>query len=107
MDSLKHKANSNVEIEVRFFGDLRKLALEKGLGFPCFLTLSKECSAIELAELLKMPIEKIEAVFVNGSAIPIKEARVSPGDRIGFIPIGIPGPYRVLLGFKKIEKTEG
>lgn len=89
-------------VEVRFFGFLKRLADEKGLGFPCKLELEDECSAADLAARLGVPADKIEAVFVNGNAKPIAEARVKPGDRVGFVPFGTPGPYRLLLGFKKL-----
>lgn len=92
------------KVEIRFFGQLKTLADEKGLSFPYFFELNKECSARNLAELLGVPTNEIEAVFINGVAKPIDEGWVKPGDRVGFIPYGVPGPYRVLLGFKKTEK---
>jgi len=102
MDCLSKHTISNTRVEVRFLGDLKRLAHEKGLGFPCYIDLNRECSALEVAQLLGMPTEKIEAVFVNGCASPVKDGKIKPGDRVGFVPVGIPGPYRVLLGFKKI-----
>ena len=100
MASLKKDEHSKSIVEIRFLGGLKKLAFEKGLDFPCYVELDRECSAVELSELLGMPTENIEAVFVNGRASPIKDGKVKPGDRVGFIPAGIPGPYRVLLGFR-------
>ncbi len=93
---------STNRVEIRFFGFLKRLADEKGLGFPSYLELDVECTAVELAERLGIPAVKVEAVFVNGTARPIAEARVKPGDRVGFVPFGTPGPYRLLLGFKRL-----
>ncbi len=92
-------------VEIRYFGQLKQIAEEKGWSFPCFYELPKECSAIELAEQMNVPTEQIEGVFVNGIASPLDKGRVKPGDRVGFVPYGIPGPYRVLLGFRR-EKAQ-
>lgn len=97
MDSSKFDGDKQVEI--RFFGSLKKLADEKGWPFPCFCKLEEECSARELAETMGIPADQIEGVFINGIGKPINAVQVRPGDRVGFIPYGIPGPYRVLLGF--------
>jgi len=85
--------------EIRFFGELKSIAEEKGLSFPCYYDLEEECSAIELAEMMDMPTKHIEGVFVNGIGKPLDKGLVKPGDRVGFVPYGIPGPYRVLFGF--------
>lgn len=91
------------EVEIRLFGQLKHLADEKGWPFPYIFELSQECSAIELAKLIGIPTDEIEAVFIDGVAKPIDEGWVKPGNRVGFIPYGIPGPYRVLLGYRKTK----
>lgn len=91
-------------VEIRLFGLLKKLADERGWPFPYYFELNEECSARELAELLDIPADQIEGVIVNGTAKPLDEGRIKPGSRVGFVPYGIPGPYRVLLGYKKIKK---
>ena len=88
-------------VEVRCFGSLKKYADEKGWEFPYRYQLEDECSASELAVSLGVPAEEIEGVFIDGMALPMAAARVKPGARVGFIPYGIPGPYRIMLGFKK------
>jgi sulfur carrier protein ThiS len=40
--------------------------------------------------------EEVEAVFVNGSVVRRDQA-LKDGDRIGLVPPGTPGPYRVML----------
>ncbi len=91
------------QIEVRFFGQLKAMADQKGWDFPYIYELDKECSAEELLDLMGVPTEEIEAVFVDGLAKPLDEGWIKPGNRVGFIPYGVPGPYRVLLGIKKMK----
>ena len=101
MDSSDNDSSGTNKLEVRFFGPLKTLAEQKGWPFPCFIELDKECSAAELAEIMGIPTEQIEGVFVNGIGKPLDKGWIKPGDRVGFIPYGIPGPYRVHFGFFK------
>lgn len=97
-------ANKQIqEVEIRFFGQLKHWADEKGLPFPYLFEISEECSAFDLAKMIGIPTDEIEAVFIDGVAKPIDEGWVKPGSRVGFIPYGIPGPYRVLLGYRKTK----
>jgi len=89
------------KVEVRCFGALKKYADAKGWAFPYYYPLADECSASALAQRLSIPLEEIEGVFIDGNAQPLAGATVKPGARVGFIPYGIPGPYRIMLGFRK------
>jgi hypothetical protein len=53
--------------------------------------------------LLDVPPEEVEVIFVNRTAFPMHRAIVHPGDRVALAPPGVPGPHRLLLGFKNIE----
>lgn len=86
------------EVEVRGFSFLREIFEERKWPFPLLVQLEKECSALELAKRLNLPLDKIEAVFINGRARGLDQANVKPGDRVAFVPPGTPGPYRVILG---------
>lgn len=86
------------QIEIRGFGDLKKLFDERKWTFPLIIELKKTTSALALARKLNLPIEKIETVLINGKARNM-DYPIKPGDRVAFVPPGIPGPYRVLLGF--------
>jgi molybdopterin converting factor small subunit len=83
---------------VRMFGGLYNLCKERGLkpvmelGIP-----AGGCSARELAVKLDLPLEKIEAVFVNHRACGL-DCAIQSGDRVAFVPTGIPSPERLLLG---------
>ncbi len=84
-------------VEVRGFSYLKVIFDQRGWPFPMQVSLDKQCTAAELAVRLELPREKIETVFINGIAGPL-ERTVNPGDRVGFVPPGTPGPYRVILG---------
>lgn len=99
MDSTDIGNPGTNKLEIRFFAQLKAVAEQKGWPFPCFFELDRECSAIELAELMGIPTEEIEGVFVNGIGRPLDKGWIKPGDRVGFIPYGIPGPYRVHFGY--------
>jgi hypothetical protein len=89
-------------IEVRAFMGLSDLFRERGWGFPLEVAVREGMSGDELLELLDIPKEKVEVIFVNGKASKPDQAVVNPGDRVALAPPGVPGPYRVLLGFKKL-----
>ena len=101
MDASSEENSGTNKTEIRFFGKLRQLADAQGWSFPFYFELNQACSALELAEQLGIPTEDIEGVFVNGLGKPLDKGWIRPGDRVGFIPYGIPGPYRVFLGFFK------
>jgi hypothetical protein len=85
-------------VTVRLFGFLRSLMRERGLPDYYEREIPGEGSTgSEIAAELRLPEERIEAVFRNGNVQRL-DARIFPGDRVAFVPYGTPGPYRVLLG---------
>ncbi len=90
------------EIEVRVFMQLKQLFDARNRPFPYYFKLAKGCAAVELAKMLELPPDKIEAVFINGKAQPLAEGWVEPGDRVAFLPPGTPGPHRFLMGIAKL-----
>lgn len=104
---MPNKANKDTtiepaEVEIRGFMALRDIFKERNWTIPYYLKLERECSSLELANMLKLPLDKVEAVFINRKAYPLEEGLIKPGDRVAFLPPGVPGPYRALLGIKKI-----
>lgn len=88
----------HVKTTVRMFGALHTFRREHGLEPKVDMTIPPTgCTALELARELELPLEKIEAVFVNHLVYPL-DHRIQPGDRVAFIPTGVPGPYRLLIG---------
>lgn len=89
------------ETEVRVFARLREIFVQRGWPFPYPYPLEKPCSALELAQRLQLPVDLIEAVFINAKISSLEEGRINPGDRVGYVPYGTPGACRLLLGIKQ------
>ena len=76
---------------IRMFGVLHTARQQSGLPSTAQVYLPPEGRhALDIARELKLPIEKIEGVFVNHFAYP-PDRIIMPGDRVAFIPTGIPG----------------
>ena len=89
---------------VRMFGALHTFRKECGLASTVDIAIPPEGRrAADLAQDLKLPMDKIEAVFVNHLVFDLNRV-VQPGERVAFIPTGIPGPARVQLGI--IDKAK-
>lgn len=87
-----------IRTTVRMFGALHTFRREQGLQSTAEVSIPVGgCLACELARELELPLEKIEAVFVNHIVHGL-DHRIQAGDRVAFIPTGIPGPGRLLLG---------
>ena len=83
---------------VRMFGSLHILRKSRGLPSETEVVIPFcGCAASALAHELDLPLEKIEAVFVNHQAYSLDHC-IQSGDRVAFVPKGIPGPARGLLG---------
>jgi hypothetical protein len=89
-------------IEVRAFMDLAALFRERNWPSPLEVVIQGAMTGVQLLALLDIPPEKVEVVFVNGKAFNPPMAVVTGGDRVALVPPGVPGPYRALLGFKKM-----
>ena len=83
---------------VRMFGALHSIRKDRGLASKVDVSIAADgCTARDLAVTLDLPLEKIEAVFINHRAQNLQQV-VQPGDRVGFVPTGVPAPERFLLG---------
>jgi len=75
---------------VRMFGALHTLRSERGLQSKTQVTIPPGgCVAGDLACELDLPLEKIDGVFVN-HVVRGLDYRIQAGDRVAFIPTGIP-----------------
>lgn len=94
---------------IRMFGALHTLRKERGQASIAEVVIPAEGrSARDIARELELPLEKIEGVFINAIVYDI-DHRILPGDRVAFIPTGVPGPHRFMLGVHqagqaKVEK---
>lgn len=97
-----HKEKADKPVEVRIFGALRSYMDRQNLPYILKKDMPEgKLTPSDIACELNIPIDEIEAVFINGK-VSDRESILLPGDRIGFFPYGTPGPYRVFLGM--VEK---
>ncbi len=94
-------------VRVRFFGLLHTWQRERGEPSEVELAVPPEGRRAEdLARDLGLPLERIEAVFINHVTHDL-ERRVKPGDAVAFVPQGIPGPHRFTLGIYGARRGDG
>ncbi len=86
------------EIEVRAFGKLHFLFKQKGLEQPQTVALDGPLTAEQLREKMDIPPEDVEVVFINHRICPLATS-LRAGDRVAFVPPGIPTIHRFMLGF--------
>ena len=90
-------------IELRAFMGLADYFRERNWPRPMKIDIQGEMTGTQLLAMLGIPPEKVEIVFVNGKAFNPSMAVMTGCDRVALVPPGVPGPYRVLLGFKKLD----
>lgn len=91
---------------VRMFGCLHTHRRDLGLEPTVRVTVPPAgCTALEIANQLELPLDKVEAVFVNHLVYSLDHL-IQPGDRVAFIPTGVPGPYRLLIGIAAGHSAE-
>ncbi len=75
---------------VRMFGALHTVRKNRGLPSQAEVAVPEEgVSAASIAHDLDLPMEKVEAVFVN-HRVHTLDHKVKPGDQVAFIPTGVP-----------------
>ena len=55
--------------------------------------------------MLGLERRDVEAVFVNGKVVPASSV-LRDGDRVAFVPPGLPGPHRYLLGLRDLDASQ-
>jgi hypothetical protein len=93
-------------VTVRMFGTLRQQ--REAAGEPTTVSVSvpaEGISARALAENLGLAPDSIEGAFVN-HVLHALSCDVMPGDRVGFVPYGTPGPHRFYLGLYEAGKAD-
>ena len=83
---------------IRMFGALHTVRKERGLESTTEVAIPPQGqTAQDLARDLDLPMEKVEAVFINHKVYSLDHL-IKPGDQVAFVPTGIPGPHRFMLG---------
>lgn len=94
-------------VTIRMFGALHTVRRKRGLASIAEIEVPTEGrTARAIALDLDLPFDKIEGVFVNHLVYGL-EHRIFPGDRIAFVPTGVPGPHRYLLGIHESGRAQG
>lgn len=76
---------------VRMFGALHGIRRDRGLPSVVDVDIPADgCAASAIAEALELPLNRIDGVFINHRVYPLDHL-VHPGDRVAFIPVGVPG----------------
>lgn len=95
---------SQTTTAIRMFGVLHTIRKQRGLEPTAHVELPPQGrTAREVALELQLPLEKIEGVFINHIVHDIDEL-LHPGDEIAFVPTGVPGPHRFMLGIYSAGK---
>ncbi len=92
-------------IEVRAFGKLYFLFKERGWPSPKIVHIANPLTVDELREQMQIQREDVEAAFVNRVVEPFS-FMVKEGDRVAFVPPGIPSIHRFNLGFYKNQPQD-
>lgn len=90
-------------VEVRAFGKLQKLFEKKGWSNPIFHDLKGNITAAELRSELGIPEEDVEVAFINRMVMPLS-TMLKDGDRVSFVPGGVPSIHRFNLGFYDVKE---
>lgn len=86
---------------IRMYGMLHTIRKKQGLPVRVEVQIPPEGKrASTIARELQLPLEKIEAVFCNHRTYPLDHV-IKAGDRVAYVPCGIPGPHRYCLGIKQ------
>lgn len=85
-------------VEVRAFGNLYFLFKERGWDMPKIIEFTHPLTAEQLREELQLPAAEVEVVFINRLVRPLSTP-IQDGDRVAFVPPGIPTIHRFLMGF--------
>ncbi|MBF0303018.1 MAG: MoaD/ThiS family protein [Desulfamplus sp.] len=93
-----------MKITFNAFSFLQKKLSDNGFCFyNVEMDMLENSTVNELLYNLKLGKDDVEGVFVNGKISPF-DTFLHDGDRVGLLPPGTPGPYRVMLGIVKTQQ---
>lgn len=92
-----------IKIEVLAFGKLHFLFAERDWSIPLTYEMEAPVTADELRKKLEIPAEDVEVVFINRQLKSLSTVLKS-GDRIAFVPPGVPSIHRFNLGFYDVKE---
>ncbi len=94
-----------MSLEIHAYGKLYFLFKDRGWPNPMHYEFERPMSAEELREKIDIPPEDVEVVFVNRLVKPLS-VNLKDGDRVAFVPPGVPSIHRFNLGFYAVKEAE-
>ena len=92
------------QITFNAFSFLQKVLKKKNRPYVnVVMTVPEKVVVGDVLVMVGLTEEEVEAVFVNGRVRPFHHV-IEDGDRVAAVPPGTPGPYRVLLGIKQVNR---
>jgi glyoxylase-like metal-dependent hydrolase (beta-lactamase superfamily II) len=92
---------------IRMYGCLHTIRKERGLSSVAELRIPEQGrTGRDLARELDLPLEKIEGVFIDHRVYGL-DRLIPPGADVAFVPTGVPGPHRYMLGIYAAGRTAG
>lgn len=92
-------------VTVRMIAMLDAVRRERGLPTTVqFVVPPAGSTALEIAQELELPIDRIEGVFLNYRGAGL-DAHVAPGDRVAFVPRGTPASHPAFFGSFETRDT--
>ena len=92
-----------VKFTVRGFGKLHRLFSERDWSNPLHYETESLLTAAELMKKLALPEDDVEVVFINRFIKPLSTP-LQDGDRVSFVPPGVPSIHRFNLGFYDVKE---
>ena len=89
--------------EVRGFTRLVPLFKERNWPQPLYYECNEPLTANQLREKLDIKPEDVEAAFINRTIMPLS-TKLQDGDRVSFVPPGVPTIHRFNLGFYDVKE---
>ena len=85
-------------VTVRAIAFLDAFCRENGMPSTMSVEVPEDgVTALDLAESIGLPVERIEGIFHNYSVSGL-DAVVLPGDRVAFVPLGTPASHPAFFG---------
>lgn len=91
--------------EVRAFGKLQSLFEERKWPQPMTYNSDQSITADQLRQDLDINEEDVEVAFINRTIKPLS-TKLQDGDRVSFVPPGVPTIHRFNLGFYEAKEQD-
>lgn len=92
---------------IRMYGCLHTIRRERGLSSVAQVRIPEQGrTGWDIARELDLPLDKIEGVFIDHLVYGLDHP-IPPGAHVAFVPTGVPGPHRYMLGIYSAGREAG